>query len=145
MASAAPALTVGAGQAWTWAAADEQPGGGQQYPVALADRAPWRDLPERYGNWNSVYRRFRRWSASGVWEAVSTCLADAMSDAAHHSIDSTTVRPSACFPTMLRIAGTLAGFAHVSAAGAKRGATDRRLAARGAGGDCQEFRVRAGG
>ena len=76
----------------------------------------WRDVPERYGNWNSVYRRFRRWSASGVWEAVSTGLADVMGDAAHHSIDSTTVR------------------AHVSAAGAKKGAMDRLLAARGAGG-----------
>jgi len=26
----------------------------------------WRDVPEKYGNWNSIYRRFRRWSASGV-------------------------------------------------------------------------------
>jgi transposase len=23
---------------------------------------PWRDLPERFGNWNSVFRRFRRWA-----------------------------------------------------------------------------------
>ena len=28
--------------------------------------APWRDLPERFGNWNSVWRRFDRWSAKGV-------------------------------------------------------------------------------
>ena len=28
--------------------------------------APWRDVPEKYGNWNSIYRRFRRWSTSGV-------------------------------------------------------------------------------
>lgn len=82
----------------------------------LRASAPWRDLPERYGNWNSVFRRFRRWSASGVWEAVSTNLAYVMGDAAHHSIDSTTVR------------------AHVSAAGAKKGAVDRLLAAREAGG-----------
>ena len=28
----------------------------------------WRDVPEKYGNWNSIYRRFRRWSASGIWD-----------------------------------------------------------------------------
>ena len=28
--------------------------------------APWRDLPERYGNWNSVFQRFRRWAKKGV-------------------------------------------------------------------------------
>jgi putative transposase len=32
--------------------------------------APWRDLPERFGEWNSVYQRFNRWSKSGVWERV---------------------------------------------------------------------------
>jgi len=34
----------------------------------LRTGAPWRDVPEKYGNWNSIYRRFRRWSACGVWE-----------------------------------------------------------------------------
>ena len=28
---------------------------------------PWRDLPQRFGNWNSVYRRFRRWAVTDVW------------------------------------------------------------------------------
>ncbi|WP_442955281.1 transposase [Parasphingorhabdus sp.] len=32
---------------------------------------PWRDVPPKYGNWNTIYRRFRRWSEAGVWEAVS--------------------------------------------------------------------------
>jgi Putative transposase of IS4/5 family (DUF4096) len=27
----------------------------------------WRDVPEKYGKGNSIYRRFRRWSATGVW------------------------------------------------------------------------------
>jgi len=27
---------------------------------------PWRDMPERYGKWNSVYVTFRRWAEQGV-------------------------------------------------------------------------------
>ena len=30
--------------------------------------APWRNLPERFGPWNSVYRRFRRWAKAHIWE-----------------------------------------------------------------------------
>ena len=77
--------------------------------------APWRDVPEKYGKWMTVYQRFRRWSEAGIWEAAATVLAQAMADNRHHSIDSTTVR------------------GHVSAAGAKGGLANRRLAARGAG------------
>lgn len=77
--------------------------------------APWRDVPEKYGKWITVYQRFRRWSAAGIWEVVATTLAQAMADNSRHSIDSTTVR------------------GHVSAAGAKGGLVNRLLAARGAG------------
>ena len=28
---------------------------------------PWRDLPEIYGNWHSIYTRFSRWSEKGLW------------------------------------------------------------------------------
>ena len=31
---------------------------------------PWRDLPARYGNWRTIYSRFRRWQAAGVWQTV---------------------------------------------------------------------------
>jgi transposase len=77
--------------------------------------APWRDVPEKYGKWMTVYQRFRRWRDAGIWEAVATTLAQAMADNSRHSIDSTTVR------------------GHVSAAGAKGGLANRLLAARGAG------------
>ncbi len=38
--------------------------------------APWRDLPERFGPWNSVWRRFDRWARKGVWQRVFEALQD---------------------------------------------------------------------
>ena len=32
--------------------------------------APWRDVPERVGNWNTIYKNFNRWSEQGVWGRV---------------------------------------------------------------------------
>lgn len=29
--------------------------------------APWRDVPERFGNWNTIYKNFDRWARAGVW------------------------------------------------------------------------------
>lgn len=73
----------------------------------------WRALPEKFGHWNSVWKRFWRLSRSGTFEAFFDALA-AMSETAHlvQMFDSTVVR------------------AHVSAAGAKGGSMIRRLAAR---------------
>ena len=31
---------------------------------------PWRDLPSGFGNWNSIFRRFRRWARDGVFERL---------------------------------------------------------------------------
>jgi transposase len=31
---------------------------------------PWRDLPERFGKWDAVYQRFRRWEKAGRWRAL---------------------------------------------------------------------------
>ena len=42
----------------------------------LRTGAPWRDIPVRYGDWNKIYRRFRRWSQSGVWTSVAAALGD---------------------------------------------------------------------
>lgn len=33
----------------------------------LRTGAPWRDLPERYGKWPTIYSRFRRWQQAGTW------------------------------------------------------------------------------
>ena len=75
----------------------------------------WRALPERFGPWNSVWKRFDRLSKAGVFEAFFDALA-AMSSSAHliQMFDSTIVR------------------AHVSAAGAKGGRNGRRSDARAA-------------
>ena len=32
--------------------------------------APSRDVPERFGNWNTVYKNFNRWSERGVWSRM---------------------------------------------------------------------------
>ena len=52
--------------------------------------APWRDLPERYGKWNSVFRRFNRWAKTGVWERVFEVLQEP--DLEWMMIDTTVVR-----------------------------------------------------
>ena len=41
----------------------------------LRTGAPWRDMPERYGNWNPVFVRFTRWRKIGVWDAAFEILA----------------------------------------------------------------------
>ncbi|WP_406700924.1 IS5 family transposase [Singulisphaera sp. Ch08] len=70
--------------------------------------APWRDLPERFGNWNSVWRRFDRWSAKGVWLRIFEELKDP--DLEWLILDSTVIR------------------AHQHAAGAgKKGGSDQAL------------------
>ena len=82
--------------------------------------APWRDLPERYGKWQTVYSRFRRWQQAGIWDRVLAALqaaADARGelDWSLHFLDGTVIR------------------AHPHAAGAKKGAVIRRSGAARAG------------
>ena len=73
--------------------------------------AQWRDLPEEFGKWSSVYRQFRRWTIAGLWEMILDALNDSevMPDQVQ-MIDSTVIR------------------AHHQAAGAKGGLKDRVLA-----------------
>jgi transposase len=83
----------------------------------LATGAPWRDLPERYGPWPTVYTRFRRWTLSGVWDRIFAAVqrrADAAGqiDWTVHFVDGTVIR------------------AHQHAAGAKGGTLRPRRWAR---------------
>jgi transposase len=65
--------------------------------------APWRDLPERLGHWNSAWRRFGRWARKGTWASVFEAPQDP--DLEWLIVDSTVIR------------------AHPSAAGAKKKGT----------------------
>jgi transposase len=54
---------------------------------------PWRDLPERFGSWSSVYSRFRRWTQQGVWEKLFTSLIEQdIVDETALMLDSTTIK-----------------------------------------------------
>ena len=52
--------------------------------------APWRDLPEQHGEWNSVFQRFNRWSKSGVWTRVFQAVK--LTDLKALLLDSTVIR-----------------------------------------------------
>lgn len=52
---------------------------------------PWRDLPECFGPWKTVYNRFSRWSKRGIWEILFTQLSDDQ-DNEYAMIDSTVIR-----------------------------------------------------
>ena len=52
---------------------------------------PWRDLPERFGDWKIVHQRFGRWAKSGVFECIFKLLASDH-DNEYMMIDTTIVR-----------------------------------------------------
>lgn len=56
--------------------------------------APGRDLPERFGPWNSAWRRFDRWARKGVWLRVFEALQDP--DLEWLILDSTIIRAHPC-------------------------------------------------
>jgi transposase len=75
---------------------------------------PWRDLPERFGDWKIVYQRFSRWAKSGVFERLFKLLASDH-DNEYMMIDATIVR------------------AHQHSAGARKKTASKRSADPGAG------------
>src|SRR5262245_29525849 len=82
-------------------------------------------MPERYGNWNSVFVRFTRWSKLGVWDAVLETLASLCPPAdEEHAIDSTIVR------------------AHQHAAWCKRGVKGSKRSGRSRGGFSTKIHLR---
>ncbi len=63
----------------------------------LKTGAPWRDLPERYGKWQTVASRFYRWQKQGVWDRVFAQLQqtkdqDGQLDWEVHYVDGSVVR-----------------------------------------------------
>ena len=69
---------------------------------------PWRDLPERFGDWKIVHQRFGRWAKSGVFNRIFTLLASDH-DNEYMMIDATIVR------------------AHQHSAGARKKTANKRL------------------
>lgn len=71
--------------------------------------SPWRDVPERFGNWNTIYRHFDRWAKTGVWACAlerDQQAADAQGELDWVcSIDSTIVRAHQHAATLPRHTG----------------------------------------
>jgi transposase len=57
----------------------------------LRSGAPWRDVPERYGPYTTVYNRFSRWRKAGVWDRLMDAITKVY-DGNLQMIDSTSVR-----------------------------------------------------
>src|SRR4051795_11168077 len=78
--------------------------------------APWRDLPERYGPWSTVYSRFWRWREAGVWDRIFAAVQQQADEAGEvdwsvHFVDGSVIR------------------AHQHAAGARGGPSIRGVGA----------------
>jgi len=76
---------------------------------------PWRDLPERFGDYRVIHTRFMRWSKTGVWKRLFQALS-ADADNEYAMLDATIVR------------------AHQHSAGANQSSADQEAIGRSKGG-----------
>jgi transposase len=96
---------------------------------------PWADLPGRYGKPDTVYKRFDRWCAAGVWERIARALGDP--DLEEVQLDSMTVKAHPVATTGRRLRGekkttpTRVGASAAAAAGSAPRPTPRSTAAGG--------------
>ena len=62
---------------------------------ALRTGIPWRDMPEQYGPWSTIYNRFNRWSKAGIWDKIFNAIVDS-----HNvdivMVDATSIRAHPC-------------------------------------------------
>jgi len=104
--------------------------------MILCSGAAWRDLPERYGPWKTVYHRFRQWQASGLFDSIlerlhielpgEQGLIDYLIDYSTWMIDSTSIRASRA------ASGAPKANVPMDSAPKKKGVHARPLDARGA-------------
>ena len=80
----------------------------------LQSGARWRDCPQEYGPYTTIYNRFNRWAKRGRWTVIFEALAKSGKDSVTLSLDSTSIK------------------AHRSASGGKGGNTRRRSVVRAA-------------
>ena len=63
---------------------------------ALRTGIPWRDMPEQYGPWSTIYNRFNRWSKAGIWDEIFDAVVDSRNvDAVMVEATSIRAHPSA--------------------------------------------------
>jgi transposase len=62
----------------------------------LQSGARWRDCPEEYGPYTTIYNRFNRWAKRDRWRAIFEALAQLGTDAVALSLDSTSVKAHRC-------------------------------------------------
>jgi transposase len=94
--------------------------------------APWRDVPERYGSWQTIASRFYRWRKAGIWARLFAAVQQRAAAAGQldwdiHYVDGTIVR------------------AHQHAAGAHTGSAEAEALGRSQGGFSTKVHIRAEG
>ena len=58
--------------------------------------SPWRDVPAAYGNWSTIYDRFRAWACQGVFENLMNAIIEEAAALGNVDLDLVSVDSSAC-------------------------------------------------